>query len=40
MEQSSHLLVKNKQDDLDDGDIAAFTLDMGEKTEEFKTLGQ
>ena len=33
-------LVQLSQDDLDDSDVAAFSFDMSNKADEFKTLGQ
>jgi hypothetical protein len=33
-------LLQLSQDDLDDTDIAAFSMDMQDKAEDYKTLGQ
>ena len=38
--REQHELVQLNQDDLDDTDIAAFSMDMSTKAEDFKTLGQ
>lgn len=35
-----HELIQLGQDDLDDTDIAAFSMDMSTKADDFKTLGQ
>lgn len=33
-------MLQLSQDDLDDTDIAAFSMDMQDKAEDYKTLGQ
>ena len=39
-ERQPHELVQIGQDDLDDTDIAAFSMDMSSKADDFKTLGE